>query len=210
LGCKVEAHITPETRETWAPHTATGYYIGNAHEHYRCHNIYITDRKSTRVSSSVFFKHKYLTMPTITPAEALIKAADNLTAAIEGNIPTSSITTEAIAQLLRIFHLQADNSKTTASTQRVLRQRAQAQRVGADSNTEQLPPDTPSNNTRRKTLQRKTQDNAHHVAEATTLITAHQAASRTYPRKFIYDWAHPVLDDDTGNLLEYRHLIKHP
>jgi hypothetical protein len=30
LRCKVEAHITPGVRETWAPHTASGYYVGNA------------------------------------------------------------------------------------------------------------------------------------------------------------------------------------
>jgi hypothetical protein len=43
LGCKVEAHVTPTVREMWAPHTATEYYIGNAKEHYRCHQIYITN-----------------------------------------------------------------------------------------------------------------------------------------------------------------------
>jgi hypothetical protein len=32
LGCKVEAHVTPGTRETWAPHTASGFYVGNAWE----------------------------------------------------------------------------------------------------------------------------------------------------------------------------------
>jgi len=30
LGCKVEAHIKPSVCETWAAHTASGYYIGNA------------------------------------------------------------------------------------------------------------------------------------------------------------------------------------
>jgi hypothetical protein len=29
LGCKVEAHVTPGNQETWAPHTASGFYIGN-------------------------------------------------------------------------------------------------------------------------------------------------------------------------------------
>jgi len=35
----------------------------------------------------VYFKHKYLTIPTITPADALIKAVDNLVDAISGVIP---------------------------------------------------------------------------------------------------------------------------
>ena len=34
LGCKVEAHATPGVPETWAAHTVSGYYIGNAWEHY--------------------------------------------------------------------------------------------------------------------------------------------------------------------------------
>ncbi len=83
LGCKVEAHVTPEVRETWAPHTTSGYYIRNAEEHYRCHKIYISNTKSECICKPVFFKHKYLTMPTITPAEAILKAADNLVDAQE-------------------------------------------------------------------------------------------------------------------------------
>jgi hypothetical protein len=69
LGCKVEAHVTPTVRETWAPHTAMGYYISNAKEHYRCHQVYITNTKHLRTCETVFFKHKYLTMPTITPVD---------------------------------------------------------------------------------------------------------------------------------------------
>ena len=44
----------------------------------------------------MFFKHKYLMMPTITPADALIKAADNLMDAISGVIPKHSITEDAV------------------------------------------------------------------------------------------------------------------
>ncbi len=37
-----------------------------------------------------------------------------------------------------------------------------------------------------------------------------QAASRKYPLQFLCDLAYAVLDDETGDLLEYRHLMKHP
>ncbi len=37
-----------------------------------------------------------------------------------------------------------------------------------------------------------------------------QAASQTFPLQLLFDLAYAVLEDDTGNLLEYRHLIKHP
>ena len=129
LGCKVEAHVTPGTRETWAPHTASGFYIGNAWEHYCCHKIYISDTKHVRTCLTVFFKHKYLTMPTITPVDALIRAADSLTDAIGGLIPTPTCTMDAVDQLMVIFKQQARAANDTATAQRVLRERAQAERV---------------------------------------------------------------------------------
>ncbi len=41
-------------------------------------------------------------------------------------------------------------------------------------------------------------------------FTARQAASRKYPLQFLFDLAHAVLDNETGDLLEYCHLLKHP
>jgi hypothetical protein len=57
--------------------------------------------------SSVFFKHKYLTMPSLTPADALIRASDDLMTALAGVIPPPSMTTEPITQLINIFKTQA-------------------------------------------------------------------------------------------------------
>ncbi len=129
LGCKVEAHVTPGTRETWAPHTASGFYIGNAWEHYRCHKIFICNTKHTWTCLTVFFKHKYLMMPTITPANTLIRAADYLTDAIAGLIPAPTATQDAVNQLMVIFKQQVRAANDAATAQKVLRERAQAQRV---------------------------------------------------------------------------------
>ncbi len=129
LGCKVEAHIKPSVRESWATHTTSGYYIGNAWEHYRCHEIYITDTKHSRIRETVFFKHKYLTMPNFTPADALIKAADTLVDTINGIMPKNSVTLDAVEQLVEIYKIQAKKATCEAQTQRVLREQAQAQRV---------------------------------------------------------------------------------
>jgi hypothetical protein len=41
-------------------------------------------------------------------------------------------------------------------------------------------------------------------------FTNQQAAARRYPVTFIRDFASAVLDEETGDLLEYRHLLKHP
>ena len=249
LGCKVEAHVTPGTRETWAAHTASGYYIGNASEHYRCHEVYISDTKATRICETAFFRHKYLTMPTITPADALIKAADNLVDVIKGHLPKNSVTADAVEQLMEIYKIQAEKATCEARAQRVLRENAQAQRVADEqqtvpqqhptsfpalevedsyspgfSNTRGTPiisqddDESPAHNTRQQRSQQRlirtlTQDYMLHMMEIPGYkppFTPAQAASRRYPLQFLCDFAYAVLDDDTGDLLEYRHLIKHP
>ncbi len=129
LGCKVQAHITPRVREAWAPHTASGYYVGRAWEHYCCHEVYISNTKSICTCLTVFFKHKYLTMPSITPADALIRAADYLMDIISGLIPTSMVTADAVDQLMEIFKQQVRVTRDAATAQRVLREQAQAERV---------------------------------------------------------------------------------
>jgi hypothetical protein len=115
LGCKVKAHLGPSNCVTWAPQTASGFYIGNAWDHYHCHKIYINDTRHTCTYNTVFFKHKYLTMPTLTPADALIQAADNLILTIAGVVLPPNMTTDAINQLMHIFKQQAENAKNNAT-----------------------------------------------------------------------------------------------
>jgi hypothetical protein len=74
----------------------------------------------------VFFKHKYLTMPTITLSNALILAADYLINAISGLIPTPTVTAEAVKQLLVIYKQQARATRDAATAQWVLRECTQA------------------------------------------------------------------------------------
>ena len=68
-------------------------------------------------------------MPTITPADALIKAADNLVDAISGVIPKNTITEDAVLQLMAIYRKQALDASDAKSAQRVLRRLAETQRV---------------------------------------------------------------------------------
>jgi len=142
LGCRVEAHLVPAIRELWAPHTTSGFYVGNAWDHYRCHEIYITDTHHARVCNTVFFKHKYLTMPTITPANALIRAADDLMDALTGVVPPPNMTRDAVDQLMTIFKQQAEKAKDDATTQRVLKEWARAERVHNEEATQPASPST--------------------------------------------------------------------
>ncbi len=72
-------------------------------------------------------------MPTITLADALIKAVDNLVDTILGNLPTNTTTAQAVEQLMDIFKVQAEKATCIARTARILREQAQAQRVLAEA-----------------------------------------------------------------------------
>jgi hypothetical protein len=251
----VEAHVVPGKRETWAPHTVSGYYIGNAMQHYRCHDIYIPDTKGTRTCETVFFKHKYLTMPTLTTADALIQAADSLTAAIDRTSPQPGMTRDAIDQLISIFKAQAEKEKDAVTAQRVAKERAQAERVRNEKAAVPTPEQemrfevdkypeidignmsrigvitqdddnaqaTPAANTRQQHRARTiTQECAYSMIDlpiagpvpvntmAPQKCTTKQASARQYPLAFMCEWVQAVLDNETGDLLEYRQLIKNP
>ena len=52
--------------------------------------------------------------------------------------------------------------------------------------------------------------NAMEFPGITTNITEKSTATRKYPQQFITDWANAVIDKETGELMEYRHLLKDP
>ena len=279
LGTAVEMHVVPEIRETFGPHSASGFYIGASLEHYRCHRVWIKDTRAERVGNTVFFKHKYLTMPTITNADALLIAAKSMESALEKGTTQTLQTTEAVKKLMKIFQQNAIASKemeAVGESQRVsakkaleARKKQEAKQQDAEANKENLEPqfeivptsapapapfsvpvisqdddftqqDGPATNTRARKTTRTLQDEAMcelsaamividtagPVHKATPLqtalitstdisgaameVTAQRAASRKYPMQFLCDLANAVLDGDTGEMLEYRHLITRP
>jgi hypothetical protein len=71
----------------------------------------------------------------------------------------------------------------------------------------------PASNTRQHCQGSITQDYMLHMMEHPrykSLFTPRQASSQKYPLQFLCDLAYAILDDETGNLLEYCHLLKHP
>ncbi len=84
LGCAVQLYESNTRQGTWAEHSTNGWYIGTLIEHYRCHRVYVKKMRSERISDTVFFEHKYITQPTITPADTIVKALDDLTNALKG------------------------------------------------------------------------------------------------------------------------------
>jgi hypothetical protein len=103
LGCAIQAHIKPEDRHTWDTRSDAGFSLGTSMEHHRCFRVYITQTRATRISDMVFFKHQYITNPTVSPESHVVAAAQQLTIALQGNIPTRNKTAEALRKVSKLF-----------------------------------------------------------------------------------------------------------
>jgi hypothetical protein len=82
MGSAVQMHESRDSRGTWAEQSINGWYLGTSQEHYQCHIIHIKKMRRQRISE-VFFKHKYITQPTLTPVDTVVKAIDGLTGALK-------------------------------------------------------------------------------------------------------------------------------
>ena len=63
----------------------------------------LKDTRAERVGNTVFFRHKYLTIPTITNADTLLIAAQYMKSTLEKGTTQTLQTTEAVKELMQIF-----------------------------------------------------------------------------------------------------------
>ena len=98
--------------------------------HYRGQKVYVGETNSKRVGDTIFYKHKYPTMPTKTKADAIEEVVKDLKKALHGRIPQSNIDKEAIEKLMEFFRKNAEIAKNEiVERQRMQKQRALEQRV---------------------------------------------------------------------------------
>ena len=138
LGMAVEMHVTPANQKMYEAHTKTGFYVGNSWEYYWCHEIWIAETRSMRIGETAFFKDKYLTQPAVTMSDTILRVGDDLCQALKGVIPKNGATRTAVDHLMDIFKKQAKKEETVTNTRRVLRQKAQAQRVQSEEAVEEV------------------------------------------------------------------------
>ncbi len=55
----------------------------------------------------VFFTHQYIRNPTVSPESHVVTAAQQLTIALQGNIPTGNKTAEALQKVSKLFTIKA-------------------------------------------------------------------------------------------------------
>ena len=71
-------HDKPHRWKSFSQHCTKGFVLGTSTEHCHCWTIRTPVSQATHILETVFFKHKYITNPTITPADAIITATANL------------------------------------------------------------------------------------------------------------------------------------
>jgi hypothetical protein len=248
LGMEALVHDKPHRRKSFAQHCTKGYVIGTSHEHYRCWKVWTPTSRTTRISATVFFKHKYITNPSVTPADAIIAAAANLSHLLTNNLQAHHNNKVKQSDLTRLqiltqpspppqhnaTHYQQHSPNATHPSSPaavsdydsdssdsddesitiphpVPRLPLQPPRVPPQQTKTPLPrvsapPSSPAYNTRSR-AHTITQETILHLLHKTrTPLTPRRAAPRQFPREALS----AILDTDTGELLEYRHLIKNP
>ena len=117
IGCSIEIHVKPGDRGTWDMRSVSGFSLGTSLEHYRCYNVYVTSTRSTRISDQVYFRHKHITYPTMSPESYMVAAAQQLTTALKGNIPAEHETATGLTKLSDLFNQIATAKAATAAKQ---------------------------------------------------------------------------------------------
>ena len=104
MECVVLLHNKPDIRKTWDDFAAEGYYIKISKEHYRCCKILLKNTKSIHIFDTLFFKQKYITMPEISKADAVVVPVTHLAKNLQGEIP-ANICETSTAQLIWLVNI---------------------------------------------------------------------------------------------------------
>ena len=101
IGMETFVRNKPKRRGAFAEHYSNGFVLGSSFEHYALRIIWIKDIRATRILTTVFLKHKYITNPDITPKNQLIAAAGNFDDKRKGHMP-HHLSETTLKQLERI------------------------------------------------------------------------------------------------------------
>jgi hypothetical protein len=220
LGCETQCFVDPEQRTSFGSHSLDSWHIGSSGDHYRAYKVFMRETRAKRVTDTIVFKHKKITNPAVSAADVIAATAAKLTDTIKNNMATNltSLDMHELERLADIFQQAAKKvSETDARTPRV----ATPPRVPTDHEKDQLQPDAtaprvddraPRYNLRsRKSDGNITTDAMLSVMELSTRkLQAQNLATRQFPAQFFQDMIGAVMDSDTGDMLEYRHLLKNP
>ncbi len=105
-------YVKPHKQGTYAQHCNKGYVISTTFEHYQCQKVWMKDTHATRVSGAVWFKHKYLTNPSITPEDQIVAAIGGLAKILTTGVPPQlrNDTVDKLHKLQEILEPRTDGN----------------------------------------------------------------------------------------------------
>jgi hypothetical protein len=102
-----------------AENTTDGWRLQTSPKHYHCPKVHVKKMNSEQILDTVFFKHRYITQPTVTPADILTKAIDDLAATLKQQRSTDGIkemeALRKLNELLKLDELLNQNSPATTT-----------------------------------------------------------------------------------------------
>ena len=102
-GTRVIVHEKPTQRRTWAPHGIDGWYVGPALDHYQCYRVWIPSTHAERIVDTIQFFPTLLRTPTLSHRDATLKAARELTHALQ-NLNNANPLSQLSNDQLRALH----------------------------------------------------------------------------------------------------------
>ena len=82
VGTRVEIYESAEARESWAPHSSAGFYLGPSLNHYRCYRVFAVQTQRVRISDSLDWFPLSVQMPGSSVSELILAALLDGNAAI--------------------------------------------------------------------------------------------------------------------------------
>ncbi len=74
MGCAAQIHKKSDKLGTWQYHSVDGWYLYTSPNHYQTHACHIKNTKKERLTGTVYFQQKRITNPTITHADKVMHA----------------------------------------------------------------------------------------------------------------------------------------
>ena len=218
LGCAVEIHESTNRRKSWDPHSLSGWYIGTSTEHYRCHRIFCKKTRSERISDTVFFRHRYLTQPIVTPEDQVIKAVGDLASALRAQ-PNDEGSNEmsVLRRLDSILNKQSMPKRAAEKTvsfddpvSRVIEHPISEPRVDSAPDSPRLPEVVLAPRVQLPLIEKTVLHPRSEEGRITRSRAIADALKRGYAKRTAGEFANEIFDEDSGKMLKYRKLITHP
>ena len=101
IGMESLVHEKPKKRRNFSEQCSKGWVLGTSFEHYYAWTMWMKTTRALRISATIFHKHKYISNPSMTPADLVLAATGALAKLLTTKVP-NSLTNTSMTQLGRL------------------------------------------------------------------------------------------------------------